>query len=70
MKWDWNKSQLLQNGQTETPNGPPIVVFVVVSYIDSIGYIMLRCDTGVIFIISLSINLHVFLFDRVRLSGT
>lgn len=53
MKWDWNKSQLLQNGplqKTETPNGPPIVVFVVVSYIDSIGFIMLLCDTGVIFI--------------------
>ena len=49
MKWDWNKSQLLQNGplqKTETPNRPPIVVFVV-SYID---FNWLQGDTGVIFI--------------------
>lgn len=75
MKWDWNKSQLLQNAllqktETETANGPPIVVSVVVSGTDSIGFIMLLCGTGVIFIIFVSINLHMFLFDRVRLSGT
>lgn len=54
----------------QTASGAPVVVFVFVPYTDSTGFIMLLCDTGVIFIISLSIHLHVFLFDKVGLSST